>query len=56
MKSDKNRQSTEKKEQKLKPSNHKDISPKNEEGSNEEERSGIIPEDMDFKKFMGCGG
>ncbi|WKK76910.2 hypothetical protein QYS49_06565 [Marivirga salinae] len=22
----------------------------------DEERNGIIPEDMDFKKFMGCGG
>lgn len=22
----------------------------------EEERNGIIPEGMDFKKFMGCGG
>lgn len=22
----------------------------------EEERNGIIPEGMDFKKFLGCGG
>jgi|GEM_PF-2433664 hypothetical protein len=22
----------------------------------QEERNGIIPEDMDFKKFLGCGG
>lgn len=22
----------------------------------QEERNGIIPEDMDFRKFIGCGG
>jgi len=27
-----------------------------EEVKDDEERNGIIPEDMDFKKFMGCGG
>lgn len=30
-----------------------EIPEKEEEG---EERNGIIPEGMDFKKFMGCGG
>jgi len=26
------------------------------EKEKEEERNGIIPEGMDFKKFLGCGG
>lgn len=26
------------------------------EQNNEEEREGIVPEGMDFKKFLGCGG
>lgn len=29
---------------------------KQQEENDEEERAGIIPEGLDFKKFLGCGG
>jgi len=29
---------------------------KSEEHQDNQERSGVIPEGLDFKKFMGCGG
>jgi hypothetical protein len=32
-----------------KPSDHK-------ESQNSDERKGVLPEGMDFKKFLGCGG
>jgi len=29
---------------------------KSEETQDDQERNGIIPDGLDFKKFMGCGG
>lgn len=48
-----------KNKQESKPTQRKKIlkDSKNKENQEEqEERKGIIPEDMDFKKFLGCGG
>lgn len=52
----------EKSNNKLKSTSDKPINKKSEEklnpkdNNNSEERNGILPENMDFKKFLGCGG
>ncbi|WP_340152838.1 hypothetical protein [uncultured Marivirga sp.] len=55
MSSNKKHLSKENREEKLSTSS-KQVSSKKKGDSKEEERNGIIPEGMDFKKFMGCGG
>lgn len=45
------------KKEKLNSSIQEDTnSRKKQDQSDEKEQNGIIPEGMDFKKFMGCGG
>lgn len=48
--------SQEDKKDKEKPVETKGVVLKADEVPNNEERDGIIPEGMDFKKFIGCGG
>ncbi len=36
--------------------NNKQKKAKPAEKEKDEERNGVIPEGMDFKKFLGCGG
>jgi hypothetical protein len=55
MKSDKKQHSNIK--EKLDSSNQEEASSsKEQEDNHEKDKNGIIPEGMDFKKFLGCGG
>ncbi|HET8859956.1 hypothetical protein [Marivirga sp.] len=42
--------------EKFKPLKENKKFSKKDDSQEEEERNGIIPEDTDLKKFLGCGG
>ena len=43
-------------EPEIKKEDQAELESSNDINQEEEERNGIIPEGMDFKKFLGCGG